>query len=158
MENTKTGVELIAEERKRQIELEGWAPEYDQSHTEGELANAGALYALTEDMRNFIDIKWGNDQWLNLWSFDMKWLKFTPEDRIKQLCKAGALIAAEIDRLITVEIQNSPSPLDVIKSINEKLSLFLSDEDLTDKKLREASESLLPNIQSECAKILLQNT
>lgn len=25
----KTGIELIAEERQRQIEVEGWTPEYD---------------------------------------------------------------------------------------------------------------------------------
>lgn len=99
MENTKTGVELIAEERKRQIESEGWTSEHDQTHVEGELANAGALYAMTEEMRDYIDIKWGNDQWLNFWPFDLNWLKFTPKDRVKQLCKAGAMIAAEIDRL-----------------------------------------------------------
>ncbi len=41
--------------------------------------------------------------WLNFWPFELKWLKFTPNDRVKQLCKAGAMIAAEIDRLNNLE-------------------------------------------------------
>lgn len=99
MEKFKTGVELIAEERKKQIESEGWTAEHDSKHSDGELANAAALYAMTDDMREYIDDNWGNDQWLNFWPFSLNWLKFSPEDRIKQLSKAGALIAAEIDRL-----------------------------------------------------------
>lgn len=99
MKNTKTGVELIAEERKRQIESEGWTSEYDKHHSNGELADAAALYAMTEEIRAYVDLKWGNDMWLHFWPFDFKRLKFTPEDRVKQLSKAGALIAAEIDRL-----------------------------------------------------------
>lgn len=35
------------------------------------------------------------------------------------------------------------------------VTLRTNDEDLTDEKLREASESLLPNIQSECSKLIL---
>lgn len=96
----KTGIELIAEERQRQINEEGWTPEHDAQHTEGELANAAAYYAMTEDLIKFIDNEWGNDMHLHIWPFDLEWLKRTPEDRIRELQKAGALIAAEIDRLI----------------------------------------------------------
>ncbi|MGG7470795.1 hypothetical protein ACVVIH_20585 [Chryseobacterium arthrosphaerae] len=103
MENTKTGVELIAEERKRQIESEGWTLEHDKHHSNGELADAAALYAMTEETRSYVDHQWGNDMWLHFWPFELKWLKFTPNDRVKQLCKAGAMIAAEIDRLNNLE-------------------------------------------------------
>ncbi len=44
----KTGVELIAEERKRQVEEEGWTAEHDAAHTEGDLAMAAATYLLPE--------------------------------------------------------------------------------------------------------------
>ena len=41
----KTGIELIADERKRQIEVEGWTAEHDAEHYESELAYAAAVYA-----------------------------------------------------------------------------------------------------------------
>ena len=34
------------------------------------------------------------------WPWDDEWWKPTPDDRIRELVKAGALIAAEIDRLL----------------------------------------------------------
>lgn len=34
-----------------------------------------------------------------IWPWDKSWWKPTPDDRIRELIKAGALIAAEIDRL-----------------------------------------------------------
>lgn len=95
----KTGIELIAEERQRQIEKEGWTAEHDAEHKEGELANAAAYYAMTQETIDFIDDEWGNDMHLHIWPFDLKWLKRTPKNRIRELQKAGALIAAEIDRL-----------------------------------------------------------
>lgn len=90
----KTGIELIAQERKRQIEEEGWDAEHDRlANNDEQLAEAAALYALPEIRRSYrYDIR-------NLWPWDMKWWKPTPDNRIKELTKAGALIAAEIDRL-----------------------------------------------------------
>lgn len=38
------GSELIATERQRQIEAEGWTPEHDDEHINGELADAAAIY------------------------------------------------------------------------------------------------------------------
>jgi len=95
----KTGIELITEERKRQIEKEGWTPEHDDLHDRGQLADAGAYYALTEETIDFVNDSWGNDRCLHIWPFNLNWLKRTPENRIKELSKAGALIAAEIDRI-----------------------------------------------------------
>lgn len=94
----KTGAELIAEERARQINVEGWSAEHDDQHTNGELADAAACYAMTDEMKDVIDEEWGFEQWLKFWPFELSWLKFT-EDRVKDLTKAGAMIAAEIDRL-----------------------------------------------------------
>ncbi len=91
----KTGVELIAEERQRQIEVEGWTPEHDDSHDAGELAKAAMVYCHDYPSKKFVR---------KHWPFKMKWYKPNPvigaaDDRIRELSKAGALIAAEIDRL-----------------------------------------------------------
>lgn len=93
----KTGIELIAEERQRQIEVEGWTPEHDAEHDFGELAGAAACYALsTVFEKDGIGIKRViGDFWPSSW--DTSWWK--PKDKITDLKRAGALIAAEIDRL-----------------------------------------------------------
>ncbi len=90
----KTGIELIADERKRQIEVEGWTAEHDAEHTHGELAQAACCYA---DPYRKADGTPNSSWWPTLWSLD--WWKPTPNNRIRELVKAGALIAAEIDRL-----------------------------------------------------------
>ncbi|MDD5095446.1 MAG: hypothetical protein PHV74_13865 [Dehalococcoidia bacterium] len=41
-----TGVELIAQERQRQVQEEGWTAEHDKQHQNGELAMAAACYSL----------------------------------------------------------------------------------------------------------------
>ena len=93
----KTGIELIAEERQRQIEKEGWTPEHDDQHNTGDLAHAAAAYASAELYRRTASE--GYDNTPHIWPFERKWWKPTPDDRIRELQKAGALIAAEIDRL-----------------------------------------------------------
>ena len=88
------GIELIENERKRQIEEEGYDKEHDKKLKAGELAMAGACYALPEYERMYVD------DFDELWPFENKYWKPSPKDRIKELSKAGALIAAEIDRLL----------------------------------------------------------
>lgn len=66
---TISGITLIAHERYRQIMQEGWTPE----HVACELAPAA-------------------------WPWDKEWWK-PSKDQVRNLVKAGALIAAEIDRL-----------------------------------------------------------
>jgi len=98
----KTGIEIIAEERQRQINVEGWTAEHDLQHADNELANAGATYAMDSDCRDALMHLAYDCELLGIpptWPWDEKWYKPTPDDRIKELAKAGALIAAEIDRL-----------------------------------------------------------
>ena len=95
----KTGIQLISEERQRQVEKEGWTPEHDDQHFCDELATAGAVYALPERQR---ESQWPKST-PKLWPWDSEWYKPTPDDRIKELAKAGALIAAEIDRLNSLD-------------------------------------------------------
>lgn len=89
-----TGVELISVERERQMSQEGWTPQHDDQHSHGELALAGATYALPRLLR----APYPQAGLPDLWPFDDGW-KPSPNDRVRELVKAGALIAAEIDRL-----------------------------------------------------------
>ena len=41
----KTGIQIIEEERQRQIDVEGWTDEHDDQHINGELSNAAACYS-----------------------------------------------------------------------------------------------------------------
>ena len=97
----KTGIELIADERTRQVAEEGWTPEHDAGHTDGELADAAACYAMTEYERAVSELY--HDRRYYLWPFNEESWKPSPNDRIRELVKAGALIAAEIDRLQTTK-------------------------------------------------------
>jgi hypothetical protein len=91
-----TGIERIAAERKRQIEEEGWTAEQDDQRKDGELAKAAACYAYPRG-DGFFSRK------AALWPWDDGWYKPTPDNRIRELEKAGALCAAEIDRLQRME-------------------------------------------------------
>ena len=96
----KTGIDLIKEERERQINVEGWTENHDKQHINGELASLAALYAYPHNRyehKSFYADSIFSAMWPQNW--DPKWWKPTPENRIKELTKAGALIAAEIDRI-----------------------------------------------------------
>lgn len=84
------GADLIAIERERQAEIKGWTPEHDDQWGESELliAASGYLYAgHTGNTSKPMGWPWHEDWWR------------PSEDPIRNLVKAGALIAAEIDRL-----------------------------------------------------------
>lgn len=89
--SNKTGIELIAEERQEQINKHGWSKEHDLTHVDGELKYA-ALYALGEE-RYLQPYNWGDFED----SIERK-------SEIEKLVIAGALIAAEIDRLILIKL------------------------------------------------------
>lgn len=108
-----TGAEIIAAERQRQIDVEGWTAEHDDQHTLGQLAAAGACYALLcTRWRDATALVGGQLVRHILWPYhadwfkpaeypDPPWGKHVHRDRkVRDLAKAGALIAAEIDRLL----------------------------------------------------------
>jgi len=84
----ETGIELIAEERQRQIEVEGYDAKHDADESTNRIVAAAVSYAMCD-----ID-KQEAEAW---WSWDFKYWK--PKDRRRNLVRAGALIAAAIDRL-----------------------------------------------------------
>lgn len=96
----KTGIELIAEERKEQIEKHGFNVHDDSEvYSDGELALA-AQYALTMD-RELYPTAW--EFWWHDKMVEKKKRLSDQEFRIEQLKIAGALIAAEIDRLQSID-------------------------------------------------------
>jgi hypothetical protein len=87
----ESGVGLIASERDRQMSREGWTNEHDDAHDNDELLIAAVWY---------LDQGFGFDMGLRLppWPWERSWWK-PSDDLVRNLVKAGALIAAEIDRL-----------------------------------------------------------
>lgn len=96
-----TGIEMIAAERQRQIEVEGWSPEHDDQHINQELARAACYYAVPPQQGGLL----GADLETRLfpYSWSREWAKKHNKTRLHQLAVAGALIAAEIDRLQRAE-------------------------------------------------------
>jgi hypothetical protein len=95
-----SGVDLIAKERKRQIKELGFDYTNDALYANEELAIAGAVYAMLPVINEVMIDENGKPY---LWPWDIKYFKPTPEDRIRELSKAGALIAAQIDYLLNVK-------------------------------------------------------
>ena len=83
----------VARERERQMQVEGWTPEHDDTHSCGEMADAAACYASPAP--------WGVNPASvpppQLWPWHASWWK--PRDRRRNLVRAAALIVAEIERL-----------------------------------------------------------
>ena len=95
-----TGAELIATERARQIQVEGWTAEHDDDWEDCEILDAALCYAGMAGSQQ-LDEDGGaeaKDGLLEGWPWDLHWWK-PSDDPIRNLTKAGALIAAEIDRL-----------------------------------------------------------
>lgn len=87
-----TGARMIADERQRQLQEEGWSSQRDDSLYPGgsQLAVAGAWYALPPFERSELE-----ERETGFWPWDEDWFK--PTTRTRDLVKAGALIAAAID-------------------------------------------------------------
>lgn len=96
----KTGIELIAQERKEQIEKHGFNENIDQEYyTDNQLTKA-AMYALTLDRQHY------PENWEFWWHDKMMAKKERMSEQefwIERLKIAGALIAAEIDRINNIE-------------------------------------------------------
>lgn len=98
------GVDLIAQERQRQIEH--YTPEHDDEHDLGELGLAAALYALPYDSKVGDEHLLKQEDFINLdialsvgCNFQIK----PDPNPLRRLAKAGALIIAELDRRLRLE-------------------------------------------------------
>lgn len=86
----------VLAERRRQIEVEGWTPEHDDEHKEGEMAVAAGYYALQcgypHERESSVP---------TYWPWDAKWWK--PRDKRRNMIKSVALGLAEIERMDRAE-------------------------------------------------------
>jgi hypothetical protein len=94
-----SGIEAIAAERKRQLEVERFRPENDDAYMNDELVRGAVVYALPDRWRELPSGSWTTLS--RLWPWTMDWLKLG--NRKRELEKAGALLAAEWDRLDRLE-------------------------------------------------------
>lgn len=93
------GIELFAAERQRQIEVKGWTPEHDDQHDHGELVLAARCYAFAALL---VETGTDPDAVSRLAGKHWPWasVSWRPSTDVRRnLAKAGALLAAEADRL-----------------------------------------------------------
>ena len=92
------GVSLVGKERQRQITEEGYSFEHDDQEDSHQLSDAAAVYACHASARHSL---------LHLWPWAKEYFKpdkdNTIDGRIRELSKAGALVCAEIDRLVRLK-------------------------------------------------------
>ena len=81
-----TGSQLIANERQRQVDSEGWTPEHDDQHGVEILLLAALCYR---------DAAGDSAAQPTLWPWDAGWWK--PKSRQRNLERAGALYQAAAD-------------------------------------------------------------
>lgn len=95
----QTGAQLIAAERQRQIKAEGRTPQGDDKYRRRQLALAAESYLGTHTQPD-VDHPRSPARMAPVWNWpwSRKWWK-PNADPVRNLVKAGALIAAEIDRL-----------------------------------------------------------
>lgn len=94
------GAELICIERERQMDTENFDASHDDDHAPGEMESAAAAYLMAAAMQAV----YPDDglppetppMWPKEWSANIWWKP--SKDPIRNLVKAGALIAAAIDR------------------------------------------------------------
>lgn len=86
---TESVLEEVLKERQRQINALGWSPDHDDKiNSDGQLAKAGAAYAMAS-----CQLAMQKDPW----PWPDNWWK--PEGGRRDLIRAAALIVSEIERL-----------------------------------------------------------
>ena len=80
----------VLAERRRQVESEGWTAGHDDTHSEGQLAEAAACYALNAARNR-------QANFMGWWPWSRDWWK--PKGQRRDLVRAAALLVAEIERL-----------------------------------------------------------
>ena len=101
---TRRALLLLEVERVRQTSEEGWTTEHDAEHACGELSAAAACYATPTGLRYL-----AKDGTPTVWPWASSWWKPTPDDRERELVKAGALILAELERIHAARKPGVPS-------------------------------------------------
>jgi len=145
-----SGIDLIAAERYRQV-AKGYTPEVDSKLPDGSLSMAAICYAMDEQL--FMKTEQPNGVlYSDPWPWDSKFdhrrkiegvvvYKLSLKERINQLVKAGALIAAELDSL---QFKDEVPSLEVSpkKSLRTYFAEPDDDDDAVARTEREAMRAL----------------
>lgn len=111
-------IDDISDERRRQIEVEGFATGRDDiEHANGELARAAAWYAIGAQCHSWSDVLGPDDPGCVAhelfvddfygWPWAYRWWR--PKNRRRDLIRAAALIVAEIERLDRLAEKDKPN-------------------------------------------------
>lgn len=95
------GIQRISLERQRQIDIEGYGEDHDDEHVDDEIAWAAVCYAAPGTVYSLTP--GASIAFKDPWPWESEADKRSQHDRIRQLTVAGALIAAEIDRLLRAD-------------------------------------------------------
>ena len=98
MTERNDGAARIMAERDAHLTREGYTVEHDDGHTHGELAKAADAYLIHNVLPRVARVVWP-------WGPET----FKAKDRVRDLVRAGALIAAEVDRLLRKDGEEAAS-------------------------------------------------
>lgn len=95
-------IQDVIDERQRQQWGEKFSTDHDDQHNDGELAAAGAAYAINaaDQMHPYSQGDGGNEQPV-FWPWAVEWWK--PKNPRRDLVRAAALIIAEIEKIDRAE-------------------------------------------------------
>lgn len=136
---------LIQTERIRQIEEEGWTPEHDDTHDDGEMLSAAVIY-----------LWWGTDRAAQIdpatgaphgWRWDRKWWK--PKHRLANLARAGALCMAEAARRKRRGLHSDPADHKLRLCVRELADLLGSATPAS----AESSEALVAELREKVKRL-----
>lgn len=109
----------IQAERKRQQFDEGWTPEHDDAHADGEMARAAACYAhiagSSDRVRDHERLREPHQEASSTtpiqasWPWDWKWWK--PKTRRADMVRAAALLVAKIERIDRATVKRMAAKL-----------------------------------------------
>lgn len=94
-------LQMVTQERARQVEVLGYDDENDASYEDDVLARAAASYLMRPiftSPNNYVGDNMANPP--KIFPFRAEFWKPHPENRLRELTKAGALVLAEMHRLI----------------------------------------------------------
>lgn len=112
----RDGVALIQEERDRQVRVEGWTSEHDDCHTYAQMGVQAARLTVYYTDAEVVHVDDDSDGGYRFpgWKRPEEY-----KDDVRRLVVAGALIAAEIDRLLRAAPQDTkpvaPESADTVK-------------------------------------------